>query len=97
MNNEQNLPGWMNRRGFLETGAGAVAAASAVATTSVASAPPKSGVKPTAAGILPTRKLGRTGVDVSILNLGTWKSVGLDRILRFAWANGIRYIDTAKS
>ena len=32
-----------------------------------------------------------------MLNLGTWKSVGLDRILRFAWANGIRYIDTAKS
>ena len=32
-----------------------------------------------------------------MLNLGTWKSVGLDRILRFAWANGVRYIDTAKS
>ena len=32
-----------------------------------------------------------------MLNLGTWRSVGLDRILRFAWANGIRYIDTAKS
>ena len=32
-----------------------------------------------------------------MLNLGTWKSVGLDRILRFAWANGIRYVDTAKS
>ncbi len=32
-----------------------------------------------------------------MLNLGTWQSVGLDRILRFAWANGIRYIDTAKS
>jgi predicted aldo/keto reductase-like oxidoreductase len=32
-----------------------------------------------------------------MLNLGTWRSVGLDRILRFAWANGIRYVDTAKS
>src|SRR5262249_22014431 len=36
-------------------------------------------------------------VDVTILNLGTWRSVGLDRLLRFAWANGVRYIDTAKS
>ena len=32
-----------------------------------------------------------------MLNLGTWRSVGLDRTLRFAWANGIRYVDTAKS
>jgi aryl-alcohol dehydrogenase-like predicted oxidoreductase len=32
-----------------------------------------------------------------MLNLGTWRSPGLDRLLRFAWANGIRYIDTAKS
>ena len=47
--------------------------------------------------MLPKRTLGRTGVEVSMLNLGTWRSVGLDRILRFAWANGIRYVDTAKS
>ncbi len=47
--------------------------------------------------MLPKRTLGRTGVEVSMLNLGTWRSVGLDRILRFAWANGVRYIDTAKS
>jgi aryl-alcohol dehydrogenase-like predicted oxidoreductase len=32
-----------------------------------------------------------------MLNLGTWRSVSQDRILRFAWANGIRYVDTAKS
>ncbi len=34
---------------------------------------------------------------MSILNLGTWRSVGLDRVLRFAWANGVRYVDTAQS
>ena len=56
---------------------------------------PKS--KTTQSAVLPKRTLGRTGVEVSMLNLGTWRSVGLDRILRFAWANGIRYVDTAKS
>jgi len=49
------------------------------------------------AGELPRRKLGRTGVDVTILNLGTWQSPGGDRLLRFAWANGVRTFDTAKS
>ena len=48
-------------------------------------------------GVLPTRALGRTGVQVTILNLGTWLSPGGERLLRFAWANGVRYVDTAKS
>jgi aryl-alcohol dehydrogenase-like predicted oxidoreductase len=51
----------------------------------------------TAAGELPKRPLGRTGVQVTILNLGTWLSPGGERLLRFAWANGVRYVDTAKS
>ena len=46
---------------------------------------------------LPKRALGKTGVSVSILNLGTWMSPGGERLLRFAWANGVRYVDTAKS
>ena len=97
MHDEQDLAGSINRRGFLGTGAGALAAASVVGIggETVAQTEPKS--KATQSAVLPKRKLGRTGVEVSMLNLGTWRSVGLDRILRFAWANGVRYIDTAKS
>src|SRR5262249_55188044 len=29
--------------------------------------------------------------------LGTWLNPGGERLLRFAWANGVRYVDTAKS
>jgi predicted aldo/keto reductase-like oxidoreductase len=41
--------------------------------------------------------LGKTGVEVTILTQGTWQSPSLDRILRFAYASGIRYFDTAKA
>ena len=82
-----------NRRGFLGTGAAVAVAASVVLRRETGGADaPK-----TPSALLPKRMLGRTGVEVSMLNLGTWRSVGLDRILRFAWANGIRYVDTAKS
>jgi aryl-alcohol dehydrogenase-like predicted oxidoreductase len=43
------------------------------------------------------RPLGKTGVDVTILSLGTWMSAGGGRLLRFAWSKGVRYFDTAKS
>ena len=32
-----------------------------------------------------------------MLSLGTWLSPGGERLLRFAWTNGVRYVDTAKS
>ena len=81
----------VNRRDFLQTGAMATASAVTLASGSAVAAPPAS--KKT----LPRRPLGKTGVDVTILNLGTWKSPGLDRLLRFAYANGVRYYDAAKS
>ncbi len=84
----------VNRRDFLGTGAGALAVASALGNGQEAAAQAAS--KNTQSAALPKRTLGRTGVEVTILNLGTWKSVGLDRILRFAWANGVRYVDTAR-
>jgi uncharacterized protein len=95
MHEESDLNGVINRRDFLGAGAGAVAVAGTVGIGREASA--QTGSPASKSTVLPKRTLGRTGVEVSMLNLGTWKSVGLDRILRFAWANGIRYIDTAKS
>ncbi len=86
----------IHRRGFLEVGAGVAAAGAVMGSTQLAGAQAVAGKK-ASEKLLTKRTLGRTGVEVSMLNLGTWKSVGLDRILRFSWANGIRYVDTAKS
>jgi aryl-alcohol dehydrogenase-like predicted oxidoreductase len=45
---------------------------------------------------LPKRPLGKTGIEVTILNLGTWRNPGLDRLVRYAYASGIRMYDTAR-
>ena len=87
--------GRIERRGFLGTGAGALAAVATLGDGQPADAQAKT--KTTQAAELPKRKLGNTGVEVTMLNLGTWLSPGGERLLRYAWANGIRYIDTAKS
>ena len=86
----------LNRRDFLQAGA-AAASASAVAITTQGPATAAELQDQASKPTLPTRKLGNTGVDVTILNQGTWQASGLDRILRFAYSNGIRYFDTAKS
>ncbi len=83
----------VNRREFLQTGAVAAATAATLASGSSRAADDQPAAKTT----LPRRPLGKTGVDVTILNLGTWRNPGLDRLLRFAYANGVRYYDTAKS
>jgi aryl-alcohol dehydrogenase-like predicted oxidoreductase len=82
----------VNRRDFLQAGALATASALTISNGAQAADPPAA-----AKIVLPKRTLGKTGVDVTILNQGTWKSEGLDRILRVAYASGIRYFDTAKS
>jgi aryl-alcohol dehydrogenase-like predicted oxidoreductase len=83
------------RREFLQAGATATAAlALAPGGPSAAHARQAEKARPA----LPRRTLGRTGVEVTILNQGTWRAPGaLDRILRFAYSSGIRYFDTAKS
>ncbi len=80
----------IGRRDLLKAGAVAGAAITLHATGGAAEAQASKAT-------LPTRKLGKTGVDVTILNQGTWQASGLDRILRTAYASGIRYFDTAKS
>jgi uncharacterized protein len=86
----------VDRREFLQAGA-AVTAASALTLGAGSTASAQDKAKP-----LSTRKLGtKTGVEVSMLTVGTgaWRSLGgaSDRLLRTAYANGIRYIDTAKA
>ena len=82
----------MQRREFIQAGAAATAATTMLGITS-----PGRGDEPKASTkTLPTRKLGKTGVDVTILTQGTWRAPGLDRLLRYAYANGVRYYDTAK-
>src|SRR5207302_7571218 len=78
-----------DRRGFLQ--AGAIATASALTMASGSQAAPPSAKTPT----LPRRLLGKTGAEVTILNLGTWRSPRLNRLIRFAYASGVRYFDTA--
>jgi predicted aldo/keto reductase-like oxidoreductase len=84
----------INRRNFLGTGAAALAVATCAGDRPAGAAQT---APPTAQpAVLPRRKLGRTGVDVTILTMGTWQSPALDRLLRYAWSNGIRYVDSAK-
>ncbi len=86
-----NDPSQLQRREFLQAGA------ASAATLSLAS--PSLGDEPKASTpTLPTRKLGKTGVDVTILNHGTWQAPGaIDRMLRTSYAGGVRYFDTAKA
>jgi predicted aldo/keto reductase-like oxidoreductase len=91
---DSNLPG-VDRREFLQAGLAATAAA---ATLSVGSAHAADDVKPDGnKPVLPTRKLGKTGVEVTLLNQGTvGQPAALDRVLRYAYREGVRYFDTAE-
>jgi predicted aldo/keto reductase-like oxidoreductase len=84
----------INRRGFLGTSAGIAAAASLGHGGEVEA---QTAAKTTQSTPLLKRKLGRTGVEVSILNFGTYQPDSLNRLLPFAWSLGVRYVDTAHS
>ncbi len=83
----------IHRRGFLGAGAG-IAVAASLGSGSEAEAQDAEKAKSTS---LPKRKLGRTGVEVSILNFGTYQPDSLNRLLPYAWSLGVRYVDTAHS
>jgi aryl-alcohol dehydrogenase-like predicted oxidoreductase len=80
----------VDRRGFLQQGA-AVAASAAALSTAAGRHAQAADPKPT----LQRRPLGKTGVDVTILELGTWRSTGLQRLLNVAYDSGVRTYDTA--
>ena len=89
---DDNQTSQLHRRDFLQTGALASAAALTLGSPSLGDNPKAS--KPT----LPTRKLGKTGVEVTILNHGTWLAPGsMERLLRTSYASGVRFFDTAKT
>jgi aryl-alcohol dehydrogenase-like predicted oxidoreductase len=77
-----------DRRTFLQ--AGALATASALSATAGASGQPVVAREPE----LPRRALGKTGIELTILEQGAVQSP--DRILRMAYASGVRVFDTAK-
>ena len=93
---DSNLPG-VARREFLQAGVAATAAAATLAAggrLALADDDAKGdGNKP----VLPKRMLGKTGVEVTLLNQGTvGQPAALDRILRYAYREGVRYFDTAE-
>ena len=82
-------PNSTDRRTFLQAGALATASALSLAPGLKAQDAPAKVVT------VPRRPLGKTGVDITMLNQGAVRVQSLDRIFRFAFANGIRTFDTA--
>src|SRR5947209_14283830 len=80
-----------DRRTFLQ--AGALATASALGTA------PGLRAQDAAAksSELPRRPLGKTGVEVTILDQGTGKGPDVDRLLRYGFARGVRAYDTSET
>jgi len=81
-----------DRRTFLQAGAAATAAAAALSLTPDLNAQDAPAKAPT----LPKRPLGKTGVDITMLDQGAVRGEAYDRILRLAFAQGVRVFDAAK-
>ena len=79
-----------DRRTFLQVGALAATASLSATSGATAQAQVKKAVE------IPRRKLGKTGVEITILEQGTVLGSGFDRILRSSFAGGVRTFDTAK-
>lgn len=87
-----------NRRAFLQ---GAGLASAAAISTSQANAQTPAADSPKQAETaknkpLARRKLGKTGVEITMLNQGSVRGEGYDRLLRLSYSMGVRTFDTAK-
>src|SRR6516165_9627980 len=87
----QDEPNLTDRRRFIQSGA--------LATASALAAPPalnaqNAGAKPME---VPRHPLGKTGIDITILDQGTGKGPDVDRLLRFGFARGVRAYDTSET
>src|ERR1700678_2487817 len=83
----------MDRRLFLQATAATAATTGLVAGKTDAQEAQTGNTKP----VLAKRKLGKTGVEVTLLNHGTvGEPAGLNRLLRTAYLEGVRYFDTAE-
>ena len=80
-----------SRRHFLKSSLVAPVALAAGGSTAIAEADPSPDLSP----VLPRRKLGRNGPEVTMLNIGGMMSAHSPQFLDIAWRNGIRYFDTA--
>ncbi|WZO97705.1 aldo/keto reductase [Isosphaeraceae bacterium EP7] len=92
MSDSDEIP--MDRRAFVQNGAAATVAATALSQAPTLAQDAKPGAdKPVE---IPRRMLGDTGVAVTILNGGTARAPdALDRLLRFEYSRGVRFFDTA--
>ncbi len=79
-----------DRRTFLQSGALVTAAALGSAT---ASGTREQTAKPVE---IPRRTLGKTGLQVTMLEQGAVRGSDFDRIMRLSYAGGVRVFDTAK-
>lgn len=86
-----------SRRSFLKGAGLASSAAMSVGHNNLTAQDVPAEAKPEAAPkVLPRRKLGKTGVEITMLNQGAVRGQGYDRILRLSYSMGVRTFDTAK-
>ena len=94
----EEIPGnGTDRRAFLQAGA---IAASVALGTAASGLDAQAQDAPAKSAVLPKRKLGRTGLEITMLEMGTGalRERGvLDRLIRLSYANGVRTFDTAKA
>ena len=92
----QNEIAGTDRRTFLQASALAAASAASLSSGLSAQEAPAPAPAAPAKAPLPTRKLGKTGAEITILDQGAVRGENTDRILRVAYAAGVRVFDTAK-